>query len=195
MATLAYTAAHKKLATPFPAGLARGSDPAYIGHMSSTEPQSRRGRRRAGAAHDHSHCEGHGAHIHGLNLTPGRQAILDMLCAAGKPLGAYEMIDRLVDDNGRRPAPISVYRALDYLVENGLVHRLATRNAFLACAHRHKGEDPTVFLICETCGRVDESGSTSISEGLRALASSHGFKPNAQMIEVSGVCGACASAK
>jgi Fur family transcriptional regulator, zinc uptake regulator len=163
--------------------------------MSVGESSSRRGRRRAGAAHDHSHCEGHGAHLAGLNLTPGRQAILDMLCAAGKPLGAYEMIDRLVDANGRRPAPISVYPALDYLVENGLVHRLATRNAFLACAHRHKGADPIVFLICEACGKVEETASSSLGASLLALSSSHDFKPNSQMIEISGVCAACAAAK
>lgn len=166
------------------------------------DPTSRRAPRRrapAKAPHDHAaahaHCEGHGDQVAGLNLTPGRRSVLDMLCAAGKPLGAYEMIDRLVDEDGRRPAPISVYRALDYLVENGLVHRLATRNAFLACAHRHKGSDPTVFLICETCGRVEETASDSVGRGLGALASSFNFQPHAQVIEVSGVCGACAAAK
>ena len=173
--------------------LAPADDNAYIGSMSSTNPPPSRG--RSSRAHDHSHCEGHGDHVAGLNLTPGRQSVLDMLCAAGKPLGAYEMIDRLVGANGRRPAPISVYRALDYLVENGLVHRLATRNAFLACAHDHKGADPTVFLICEACGQVEESHSTSIGEGLLALSQRLGFKANAQMIEVSGVCAQCLSAK
>jgi Fur family zinc uptake transcriptional regulator len=162
--------------------------------MSATDPKPKGARRHTHAGQDHSHCEGHGSQVAGLNLTPGRQAILDMLCAAGKPLGAYEMIDRLVDGNGRRPAPISVYRALDYLVENGLVHRLASRNAFLACAHKHGGSEPTVFLICESCGGVEESGSSSIGAGLRALTVERGFKPNAQMIEVSGVCAGCAVA-
>ena len=156
--------------------------------MSATNPPPSRW--RPSRAHDHSHCEGHGGHVARLNLTPGRQSVLDMLCAAGKPLGAYEMIDRLVGANGRRPAPISVYRALDYLVD-----RLATRNAFLACAHDHKGADPTVFLICEACGQVEESHSTSIGEGLLALSQRLGFKANAQMIEVSGVCAQCLSAK
>jgi len=144
------------------------------------------------APHDHSHCEGHGGHRAGLNLTPGRRAILDMLCAAGKPLGAYEMIDLLVDAQGRRPAPISVYRALDYLVEHGLVHRLATRNAFLACGHGHGDADPLVFLICEGCGKVEEASSPSISTQLDALATVSGFKRRSEMIEVSGVCAGCA---
>lgn len=168
--------------------------------MSAMDPTTRRAARRpADDAHDHgadhAHCEGHGANVGGLNLTPGRRSILDMLCAAAKPLGAYEMIDRLVDERGRRPAPISVYRALDYLVENGLVHRLATRNAFLACAHRHKGSDPTVFLICKSCGQVEETASHSVGQGLQALSSGLRFKPNAQVIEVSGLCAACADAK
>lgn len=187
-----YTATHKNWDASLVA-LAPARDNAYIVSMTSTDPHPKHG--RADHAHDHSDCEGHGDHVAGLNLTPGRQSILDMLCAAGKPLGAYEMIDRLVGANGRRPAPISVYRALDYLVENGLVHRLATRNAFLACAHNHKGAEPTVFLICEACGRVEESHSTSIGRELLALSQHHGFKPNAQMIEVSGVCAQCAPAK
>ncbi len=161
--------------------------------MSPTDTNPRRSR-SASSTHDHAHCEGHGDHLAGLNLTPGRKSILDMLCAAGKPLGAYEMIDRLVGANGRRPAPISVYRSLDYLVENGLVHRLASRNAFLACAHKHKGVEPTVFLICESCGKVEESPSASVGAGLHALAASCGFKPNSQVIEVSGVCAQCAPA-
>lgn len=163
--------------------------------MSATETQGKRGQRRrmeSVAPHDHSHCEGHGGQRSGLNLTPGRRAILDMLCAAGKPLGAYEMIDLLVDANGRRPAPISVYRALDYLVEHGLVHRLATRNAFLACGHGHAETDPLVFLICEGCGKVEEASSPSIRAQLDALAAGSGFRRRSEMIEVSGVCAGCA---
>ncbi len=143
--------------------------------------------------HDHAQCEGHGAHVPGLNLTPGRQTILDLLCAAGKPLGAYEMIDRLADPNGRRPAPISVYRALDYLLENGLVHRLATRNAFVACGHRHANAEPVVFLICDSCGKVDEASSPDLALSLASAASAAGFFTRNAMIEVAGRCAACAN--
>lgn len=144
--------------------------------------------------HSHDHCEGHGERIERVNLTPGRRAILDLLCAAGKPLGAYEMIDLLVDGEGRRPAPISVYRALDYLVEHGLVHRLATRNAFMACGSHHHGADPVVFLICDDCGRVHEFASPSVAADLDAISAGAGFRRRSQMLELSGVCAECANA-
>jgi len=70
-----------------------------------------------------------------ISLTPGRRRILEILASEGRPLGAYEMIDRVAEATGKRPAPISIYRALDFLLENGLIHRLASRNAFLACGH------------------------------------------------------------
>ncbi|MDB5570208.1 MAG: Fe2+/Zn2+ uptake regulation protein-like protein [Hyphomicrobiales bacterium] len=147
----------------------------------------------APAAHSHDHCEGHGEHVHGLKLTPGRRAILDMLCEAGKPLGAYEMIDRLADPNGRRPAPITVYRALDYLLENGLVHRLATRNAYLACGHRHDEADPVVFLICDLCGRAQEATSHDVGDSLARVSQTSGFQRRTEMIEIAGACAACAA--
>ena len=165
--------------------------------MNEVRPPARRSpRRRVAAARTHSHecCEGHGERLDRVNLTPGRRAILDMLCAAGKPLGAYEMIDLLVDADGRRPAPISVYRALDYLVEHGLVHRLATRNAFMACGSHHHGAEPVVFLICDECGRVREFASASVGDGLDALSAEAGFRRRSQMLELSGVCAECADA-
>ena len=72
-------------------------------------------------------------------LTPMRRQVLEALLASHKPLGAYEIIERLADK--RRPAPITVYRALDFLRDNGLVHRIESRNAFVACVHNHAGDD------------------------------------------------------
>lgn len=164
------------------------SDP----HKPSATRSAPRRKLGAGAPSDHHHCEGHGAHLEGLRLTAGRRAILDLLCAAGRPLGAYEMIDRLGDSQGRRPAPISVYRALDYLLENGLVHRLATRNAYLACAHRHDQGDPVVFLICEGCNKAEEVTSARVGASLADVSDTAGFQRRASVIEVAGVCAACA---
>lgn len=147
-----------------------------------------------GKVHDHSHCEGHGTNLRGVKLTPGRQAILDMLCAAGQPLGAYDMIDRLAATGKKRAAPVTIYRALDYLVENGLVHRLASRNAFLACSHRHEAGEPLVFLICDRCGSVAEHSSTAIRDDLEKLAREAGFIRRTQIIEMAGVCAKCHSA-
>ena len=166
----------------------------YIGRMSTTRATHAKGQ---SPPRDHSHCAHDPArahHGHGLSLTVSRQRILDELCAAGRPVGAYEMIDILADSTGKRPAPISVYRALDFLVDNGLVHRLASRNAFLACAHGHGDREPVVFLICDTCGAVAEATSPAVNKGLAAAADNAGFSARTQMIEVTGVCAACKAA-
>jgi Fur family zinc uptake transcriptional regulator len=150
-----------------------------------------------GEPRDHSRCAHdpeRAHHGHGLRLTLSRRRILDELCAAARPVGAYELIDLLVRSTGKRLAPISIYRALDFLVDNGLVHRLASRNAFLACAHGHDDREPVVFLICDTCGVVAEATSSSVNAGLAATARDIGFSARSQMIEVTGVCGKCGAA-
>ena len=145
--------------------------------------------------HDHSHAHDHSqcAHAHGhIRLTPSRQLVLDKLCAAARPVGAYEMIDILAQETGKRPAPVSVYRALDFLLEKGLVHRLASRNAFMACAHAHGRSAPVAFLICDTCGRVTEATSPEIDAGLARLAQDAGFVAPRQVVEITGRCKDCA---
>ena len=163
---------------------------------SSRRADTPEGSQHSRSHRDHSRCAhdplraGDGE---GVALTPSRQRVLDELCAAGRPVGAYEMIDRLAASTGKRPAPISVYRALDFLVDHGLVHRLASRNAFLACAHGHGSGDPVIFLICDRCGQVREATSKSIARGLDELAASAGFASRAHVIELAGACAACAA--
>lgn len=130
----------------------------------------------------------------GIALTPSRRRILEILAREGRPLGAYDLIDRVAAITGKRPAPISVYRALDFLLENHLVHRLASRNAYLACGHGHERQAPIAFLICEVCGDVVESDSHALRGSLKALASEARFSPRAQVMEVTGLCQACAEA-
>lgn len=142
---------------------------------------------------DHSDCTGHGQGISNIKLTPSRQALLDILCAEGKPLGAYDLIDRMAQRTGKRPAPISVYRVLDFLVENGLAHRLSSRNAFLACAHQHTKSEPLAFLICDQCGGVSEQTSAALGSAMTALASETSFKRRTQVIELTGLCASCSS--
>ncbi|MGH6857265.1 MAG: Fur family transcriptional regulator [Methylocella sp.] len=128
------------------------------------------------------------------SLTPGRRRILEILAREGRPLGAYEMIDRVAQATGKRPAPISIYRALDFLLENSLVHRLASRNAYLACGHGHAAQEPIVFLICEVCGDVVETTSAAMRGSLAELAADAKFSPRAQVMEVAGRCRSCAAA-
>lgn len=151
--------------------------------------------RKDGHAQTHEHHHADCAHAHGhIRLTPSRQLVLDKLCAAGRPVGAYDMIDIVADATGKRPAPVSIYRALDFLLENGLVHRLASRNAYMACAHRHERSAPVAFLICEACGKVTEATSSEVAASLDALAGAAGFRASSQVIELTGVCRACAAA-
>ena len=122
-------------------------------------------------------------------LTPMRRQVLQALLASHKPLGAYEIMERL----GRRarPAPITVYRALDFLRDNGLVHRIESLNAFVACVHPHADSDPVVFLICENCGTVGEAPGGAVAETLKSSCRAAGFAPKSPVIEIAGVCSHC----
>lgn len=129
------------------------------------------------------------------SLTPARRAALEVLAKANRPVGAYEMIDLLADAKGKRPAPISVYRALAYLLDHGLAHRLASQNAFVVCGHSHGAEEPVIFLICEQCGGVTEATSSALAAELVALAAKAGFRPRTRVLEIAGRCEQCAAAE
>ncbi len=147
--------------------------------------------------HDHARCE---ADViaeaeaicaqRGTRLTKLRRQVLAVLASGHRPIGAYEIMERLAED-GPRPAPITVYRALDFLMENGLVHRLASRNAFLACLHGHAASESVIFLICERCGAVGEASSQAVKDALGVAAREAGFAPRMPVIEVSGLCAHC----
>jgi Fur family zinc uptake transcriptional regulator len=150
-----------------------------------------------GPNHDHGRCSSEAMAIaeaqcleHGRRLTPIRRHVLGVLLGSHKPLGAYEIMERLAPQ-GPRPAPITVYRALDFLRDNGLIHRIESRNAFVACVHNHPSAEPVVFLICERCGAVGEAASTSVAATLSAAARAVGFTPKSPVIEIGGICAHC----
>jgi Fur family zinc uptake transcriptional regulator len=151
--------------------------------------------------HDHNQCLDEAMAVaearcqeRGQRLTPLRRKVLAALLASHKPLGAYELIEKLAP-TGTRPAPITAYRALEFLRANGLVHRLASRNAFIACVHNHAAADLVVFLICEGCGVVGEAQSPEVSATLASAARRVGFTPKAPVIEITGVCTHCFGAR
>jgi len=150
--------------------------------------------------HDHERCTSDAiAHAEAIcaaraeRLTPIRRNVLEALLASHHPLGAYELIDRLATRGGR-PAPITIYRALDFLREQGLVHRIESRNAFIACVHNHASSDPVVFLICERCGAVGEAASAAVADTIRNASRAAGFTPKTPVIEISGICAHCKAA-
>ena len=147
--------------------------------------------------HDHGRCSADAlAHAEklcaarGQRLTPIRRRVLETLAASHRTLGAYEIMERMAGE-GPRPAPITVYRALDFLLEHGLVHRIESRNAFLACIGDHHAAGTAMFFICERCGAVGEASSAAVAETLQAAARAAGFTPKARVIEVTGVCRHC----
>ena len=150
--------------------------------------------------HDHERCA-HDAIAHAEaicaaraeRLTPIRRRVLEALLASHAPLGAYELIDRLAV-RGARPAPITIYRALDFLREQGLVHRIESRNAFIACVQNHDSGDPVVFLICEKCGAVGEAASAAVANTIKNASRAAGFTPKTPVIEISGICAHCKAA-
>ena len=109
------------------------------------------------------------------------------------PLSAYTILDQLRDHGFR--APLQVYRALDKLVEFGMVHRLESLNAFVACSHPDCGGLETLaFMICEECGQVDEITDHSLAKQLSHLASEAYFSLKKTTIELRGLCKNCQTA-
>ena len=117
--------------------------------------------------------------------------VLATLRKCGAPMSAYEVLDRLRDGNPRL-APPTIYRALAALIEGGLVHRLESLKAFVACRCEQHGHVP-IFSICEECGTVEEAVSRDITNELSRIAGQSGFAPARHVIEVHGQCARCES--
>ncbi len=126
----------------------------------------------------------------GARLTPIRRKVLEALYATHKPMGAYDLAE-ILGPRGRRLAPITVYRALDFLIEQGFVHRLASQNAYIASPNEHEERESVTFLICENCGGVDEATSPALSGALTELLAAQGFQPKGKVLEITGRCSHC----
>ena len=129
----------------------------------------------------------------GARLTPIRRRVLEVLLASPKPLGAYDLVERLGTQT-RRMAPITVYRALDFLIEHGLAHRLASRNAYVASSDMANSQDTTAFLICEACGEATEVTSPDVADTVIKVLTAQGYQPRARILEITGRCAHCQDA-
>lgn len=127
----------------------------------------------------------------GARLTPARLAAYAEMLACGQPLSAYELIGLLEQRQERKIAPLTVYRHLDFLMQTGLVHRLQSTQTYLACEHPDHAHE-SQFLLCSSCGRVDEVESQGLEALLSEIAEERGFRPDNAVVEVKGLCGACA---
>jgi Fur family zinc uptake transcriptional regulator len=129
-----------------------------------------------------------------IRFTDLRRKVFEEIASTLASVGAYEVLDRLAK-KGTRLAPISVYRALDALLEAGVVHRLESKNAYFACRRLHQprtGRRP-MFLSCEKCGIVQEVDGDDIFHAIDTAAEGAKFEPRVRFVEVSGTCQDCAA--
>ncbi|UAA38237.1 transcriptional repressor [Paraneptunicella aestuarii] len=125
----------------------------------------------------------------GVRFTALREKVYSILLSHQNAVGAYDLLDELkkTEDSAK---PATVYRALEFLLELGMIHRLESNNAFIAC-HHFGCSHPVQFLICDTCGNVQEIQSDGLQDKLEKQAQSVGFRVTRQTIEAHGVCSHC----
>jgi Fur family zinc uptake transcriptional regulator len=149
-------------------------------------------------AHDHGSCVETAldraetvCHARGVRLTELRRQVLELVWRRHEPVGAYDLLDELKTTH-RRAAPPTVYRALEFLMDQGLVHRLESLNAYIGCTRPevlHAGQ----FLICTRCGSIGELDDAEIAEAVSRRAAALGFTVERQTIEVRGICADCSA--
>lgn len=121
-----------------------------------------------------------------LRLTPVRRRTLEILLEAHEAMGAYDVLARL-DADGFGSKPPVAYRALTFLVDAGLAHRIERLNAFVACSHPGADHDPA-FMICNRCGLVSEG---DVDNAMQVSAAAAGFQIERTVLEAEGICPAC----
>ena len=156
---------------------------------------------RMATQHSHAHREHTGRDLiaaaraaltaGGEQWTTMREAVFAELAAHDRPVSAYDIADNLSAARGKRVAPNSIYRILDLFVANNLALRVESANAFLANSHPGCAHD-CVFLVCDDCGGADHVDDEEVSRTVRALAEERRFRAERPVIEIRGLCRACA---
>ena len=147
-------------------------------------------------AHDHAHCATSvlsraeaQARADGVRLTPVRRRALEILLESHRAMGAYEVLERLSAEGFGKQPPVA-YRALDFLVEQGLAHRVQRLNAYAACLSPERDHSPA-FLICRGCNVVAEAPAAPVMAALQGAAGASGFVIERSTIEALGLCPSC----
>ena len=150
--------------------------------------------------HDHDHCAGDALRRaeavsadRGVRLTPVRRRALEILLEEHRALGAYDVLERLAEEGFGKQPPVA-YRALEFLVENGLAHRIRRLNAFVACTHAGEAHE-AMFLICDGCGTVAEAPGKAARRAVEKAAGEMGFAVERASIEAVGTCRSCQEAR
>lgn len=132
-------------------------------------------------------CEGRG-----LQMTALRREVVGIFAEADHPLGAYTIIQKLSEMQNRIVAPPTVYRTLDFLVDNGFVVKIESRQAYVACDHiGHDHDHHGIVFSCIKCGRTVEVESAAIDRDVAAMAARLDFEVLRKVFEVAGTCAEC----
>ena len=129
----------------------------------------------------------------GVRLTPGRRQVLELLFERSRPTGAYKLLDVLRRRNDRPISPPTVYRALEFLIAQGLVVKVESCNAYVPCAHPGRDHN-SIFLICSDCSALIELEDRRMEQRLTEGAAQMGFSVTRCTVEVQGTCAHCSSA-
>lgn len=121
-----------------------------------------------------------------LRLTEPRKRVLKYLTRSKKPVKAYDIVEGLGDAK-----PMTVYRALDFLTQNGLAHRIESLNAYVPCQENHCAHRDSQYLICDGCGGVEELHNHAIDDFIAQALAKTGFRVQAKKIEINGLCKNC----
>ena len=127
----------------------------------------------------------------GVRLTDQRKAVLRLLCLSDTPVSAYELLD-LMRGIVKNPSPPTVYRALDFLLEQGLAHKLESLHAYVGCMHPDHPH-ASQFMICDDCGEVAEVEDPSVAKSLKAAGKAIGFRTKRPVVELLGTCAQCSA--
>ena len=126
----------------------------------------------------------------GLNFTPVRRKVLEILLKKNTAIGAYEILDLLREAGFKNQPPVA-YRALEFLVQNGFAHKIEQLNSFIGCMHPGKDHSPA-FMICRNCDSVSEEEALTRNFSVSQIASKAGFTVEKAVIEARGLCHSCA---
>jgi len=128
----------------------------------------------------------------GTQFTVQRRAVFGLILAANKPVTAYELLDRFRATH-KAATPATIYRALEFLLANDLIHKVESLSAFIPCIDADHHDHAAQFYICRRCGAVAERDDHAVIHALEAAASALGFQPDSIIVEVTGLCAICAA--
>jgi len=143
-------------------------------------------------AHNPAPAQDRARKLEALGRVP--REVYDLLAASPMPLKAYELLWRLQEKRGRRAPPSTIYRAVSVLIDQGLVHKIESRNAFIVCSAPDKAHDP-VFLVCERCKSALETDGSAAMDAVRERVKEAKFRPLHLNFVVSGTCRNCEESK